>query len=155
MSATNFYDVADKLKNILASNEHVNTVTYGNIDKVATEKTTIYPLSHFVVNSTQIKHNTYRFNITLACMDIIDQTNEMQGDAFLGNSNEMDILNTQLAVITSTINKFRVNTLGRNGYQLVGDPETNQFVHRFEDDVAGWDVTFDVDVLQNIKTCGV
>ena len=154
MSATNFYDVADRLKEILLANPFVSTVTYGNIDKVATGKTSIYPLSHFVVNSTRLKHNTYIFSITLACMDIIDQTNELQGNEFLGNSNEMDILNTQLAVITDAINKFRVNTLGRDGYQLVGEPVTEQFVHRFEDDVAGWDVTFDVEVLQNIKTCG-
>lgn len=153
MSATNFYDMADKLKEILLANSHVNTVTYGNISKVATEKTSIYPLSHFVVNSTQIKHNTYVFNITLACMDIIDQTNEKSVDTFLGDSNEMDILNTQLGVITEAINKFKKHSLRKDGYQLIGEPTTSQFVHRFEDDVAGWDVTFDVEVLQTIGLC--
>jgi hypothetical protein len=153
MSATNFYDVADKLRETLLANSHVNTVTYGNISKVATEKTSIYPLSHFVVNSGKIGSNTYTFNITLACMDIIDQTSKSQGDLFLGNSNEMDILNTQLGVITDAINTFKKGSLRREGYKLIGEPITSQFTHRFEDDVAGWDVTFDIEVLQTISLC--
>ncbi len=152
-SATNFYDVADKLKEILLDNPHVNTVTRGNISKVATNKTSIYPLSHFVVNNATVKGNTYVFNITLACMDLIDQVSDNQGDAFLGDSNEMDVLNTQLGVITRTINKFRYYSLRQEGYRLIGEPSVEKFTHRFEDDVAGWDVTFDVDVLQTIKTC--
>ena len=151
--ATNFYDMADKLEEILLANDHVNTVTYGNITKVATDKTSIYPLSHFVVNSTQLKHNTYVFNITLACMDLIDQSNIQQEDVLIGDTNEADIFNTQLGVITSTINKFRYFTLRKQGYQLVGDPNVESFTHRFEDDVAGWDVTFDIEVLQTIDTC--
>jgi len=153
MSATNFYDVADKLEEILIGNQHVNTVTYGNISKVATDKTSIYPLSHFVVNSTQIKHNTYVFNITLACMDLIDQTNEKHNDVLIGDTNEADIFNTQLAVVTATINKLRYFSLRKQGYQLIGDPTVEAFNHRFEDDVAGWDVTFDIEVLQTINTC--
>tara|TARA_R110002050_G_scaffold118520_3_gene235973 strand:+ start:2581 stop:3045 length:465 start_codon:yes stop_codon:yes gene_type:complete len=153
MGAQNFYNMADKLRDILLANDAVNTVTYGDITKVATEKTSIYPLSHFVVNSTQLKANTYVFSISLVCMDIIDQVNGAITDNFNGNDNQMDILNTQLAVITSTISQFRFYNLRGQGYQLIGEPTSEQFNHRFEDDVAGWEVTFDVEVVQDIKLC--
>ena len=58
-TATGFYDVADKLKEILLGDENVNTVTYGDITKVATNKTTIYPLSHSryrIIPSYSISH---------------------------------------------------------------------------------------------------
>lgn len=153
MSATNFYDMVDVLEQELLNNPHVNTVTYGDIDNVATNKTSIYPLSHFVVNSTQIKTNTYVFSLTLACMDLIDQSNRPGSNDILGESNEMDILNTQLSVITQAISKFRHFSLRREGYRLVGEPTVEKFTHRFEDDVAGWDVTFDIEVLQTINIC--
>ena len=110
MGAQNFYNMADKLRDILLANDAVNTVTYGDITKVAT-------------------------------------------DNFNGNDNQMDILNTQLAVITSTISQFRFYNLRGQGYQLIGEPTSEQFNHRFEDDVAGWEVTFDVEVVQDIKLC--
>ena len=68
--------MTSKLEEILLADENVSTVTYGDITDVATQKTTIFPLSHFVVNGVEIKDQVFTFNITLACMDIIDQTNK-------------------------------------------------------------------------------
>ena len=152
-TATGFYDVADKLKEILLGDENVNTVTYGDITKVATNKTTIYPLSHFTVNSVQIQDHTFLFNITLACMDVIDQTNDSTTDAFNGNDNQMDIFNTQLSVVSRAMLLLRRSATSDAGYKLVGQPTTSQFNHRFEDDVAGWDVTFDVVIVQDNNVC--
>ena len=129
-SASTFYDMTEKLKDILLSDDNVSTVTYGDITSVATEKTTIYPLSHFVVNDVNIKDQVFEFNISLSCMDIIDYTNEKTSDHFNGSDNMMDIFNTQ-----------------------IGEPTMSQFKHRFEDDVAGWDVSFDVQVIQDMNVC--
>ena len=146
-TATTFYDIVDKIKEILLEDDNMNTVTYGDITKVATEKTTIYPLGHMVVNSAVVKNNIFTFSITVACMDIIDQSNIDKID------NEMDIFNTQFAVISRLILKLRRYNMRNEGYQIVGEPSTESFTHRFEDDVAGWDVTFDVNVVQDMSVC--
>tara|TARA_R110002049_G_scaffold305524_1_gene502413 strand:+ start:163 stop:609 length:447 start_codon:yes stop_codon:yes gene_type:complete len=144
--ATKFYDVVDKIEELLKSNEHCNSVSYGDITKVDTNKTSIYPLAHFVVNSAQLKSNTMVFSISIACMDIIDQVKE-------GTNNEQDIFNTQLAVLSKTLMLLQRVSLRNEGYQLLGEPTLEQFNHRFEDDVAGWDATFEVEVIQEMEVC--
>tara|TARA_R110000744_G_scaffold318158_2_gene424670 strand:- start:1226 stop:1690 length:465 start_codon:yes stop_codon:yes gene_type:complete len=151
--ADNFYTVVDKIKEILLQDNNVSTVSYGDISRVATNKTTIYPLSHFVVNGVEVKDNTLEFNITIACMDIIDQTNDSTTDHFNGNDNKMDIFNTQLAVITRLFLKFKRYNMRNDGFMLIGNPNAESFVHRFEDDVAGFDATFNVIVAQDMSVC--
>lgn len=153
-TATAFYDMTSKLEEILLQDENVSTVTYGDITDVATNKTTIFPLSHFVVNGVDIKDQVFTFNITLACMDIIDQTNKSTTDLFNGNDNQMDIFNTQLAVVSRAMKLFKRYNIRNNGFQLEGDPRAESFTHRFEDDVAGWDITFEVNVIQDMQVCG-
>tara|TARA_R110002049_G_scaffold283066_1_gene463064 strand:- start:626 stop:1090 length:465 start_codon:yes stop_codon:yes gene_type:complete len=152
-TASTFYDMTEKLKDILLSDDNVSTVTYGDITSVATEKTTIYPLSHFVVNDVNIKDQVFEFNISLSCMDIIDYTNEKTSDHFNGSDNMMDIFNTQMAVVSRAIMLLKRSNLRNQGYQLIGEPTMSQFKHRFEDDVAGWDVSFDVQVIQDMNVC--
>jgi len=152
--ATAFYSMTTKLEEILKNDESVNTVTYGDLFEVALDKQTLFPLSHFVVNNVRVDSNSYVFNISLICMDIIDQIKEDTTDKFNGNDNQMDIFNTQLAVVTRAMQLFQRYDLRSEGYELVGQPTTESFTHRFEDDVCGWVVTFDVRVIQNMEVCG-
>ena len=152
-TASTFYDMTERLKTILLEDNNVSTVTYGDISNVATEKTTIYPLSHFVVNDVSMKDQVFEFNISLSCMDIIDYTNESTQDHFNGNDNIMDIFNTQMAVISRVVMLLKRSTLRSEGYQIIGEPTMSQFKHRFEDDVAGWDVTFNIQVVQDMQVC--
>lgn len=145
-NATAFYDLVDTIKDTLLQDENVNKVTYGDITEVATEKSTTYPLAHMVVNNVVVRDNIFTFNLTVACMDIIDYTkNEVD--------NEMDIFNTQLAVVTRLILLLKRHNMRGSGFQLIGEPTTESFKHRFEDEVAGWDVTFDVNVIQDLNVC--
>ena len=70
-----------------------------------------------------------------------------------GNDNQMDIFNTQLAVITRAILLLRRAAASDAGFKIIGEPTMQQFNHRFEDDVAGWDVTFDLMVVQDMSIC--
>jgi hypothetical protein len=152
-TASTFYDMTTRLKDILLSDDNVSTVTYGDIHNVATQKTTIYPLSHFIVNDVTVNDQTFLFNISLSCMDIIDYTNEKTSDHFNGSDNMMDIFNTQMAVVSRATMLLKRANMRNEGFQLVGEPTMSQFKHRFEDDVAGWDVTFDVQVIQDMNVC--
>ena len=93
-----FYQITQTIKNQLLEDINVNTVTFGNITDIDLSKQTMFPLSHIIVNNVSFPNNTVSFNISILSMDIVIQSKEETTDIFIGNDNEQNILNTQLAV---------------------------------------------------------
>ena len=90
-----YYHVLDTLKTHLDSDPFVNTVSEGSVYKIDLNKQTIFPLSHIVVNPSTFIDNVIQLNISIMAMDVLDISKE-EPDAFRGNDNEQDIMNTQL-----------------------------------------------------------
>ena len=148
-----FYNVTDKLKDALIAEPFVNTVTFGSIDDVDLNKQTIFPLSHITVNNTTVGTKTLTFNISILSMDIVDISKDEVTDIFVGNDNEQDVLNTQLALQTRVINILQRGDLYTDLYQVQGDVTCEPFVDRFENKLAGWAATFDVVVQNDMTIC--
>jgi len=85
-------------------------------------------------------------------MDIVDISNDDTIDIFKGNDNEQDVFNTQQDVIIKTLDKLKSGDLYILKYQLIGNPNLEPFVDRFENRLAGWTVTFDLQVI-NDRAC--
>ena len=142
-----FYDITTKLKDTLQAHSQVNVVTTGDIFDIDLNKQTIFPLSHIIVNQATFEGQIVRMNVSLVCMDLVDETKEDprdQPEPFYGTSNEQDILNTQLAVINDVITELRRGTLYSDLYQLDGTATATPFSERYENLLAGWTATFDV-----------
>ena len=148
-----FYQVTETIKNQLLSDVNVNTVTTGDITKIDLSKQTIFPLSHIIVNNVNNEDNVLRFSLSVLSMDIVDVSKEATVDIFRGNDNEQDILNTQLAVLNKLAQVLRGGTLHQDLYQLDGTPNLEPFYDRFENELAGWAMTFDVLVNNDINIC--
>lgn len=146
-----FYSVTEKIKNTLAAEPFVNTVSFGGIDDVDLNKQNIYPLSHVMVNNVTVQEKTLLFNMSILAMDIVDVSNDETTNIFVGNDNEQDVLNTQLAILTRIATILKRGDLYVDKYQLQGDMNCEPFVDRFENKLAGWTGTFDV-VIQNDMT---
>ena len=86
-------------------------------------------------------------------MDIVDISKEETSDLFVGNDNEQDVLNTQLAVINRLVEVLRRGDLRSELYQLDGDVTCEPFTERFENNLAGWAATFDVLVPNTMTIC--
>lgn len=147
-----YYNVLDKIKTTLELDDFVNTVTQGNIFDIDLKKQTIFPLSHIMVESGTIADRTINFSISVVCMDIVDKSSELTTNDFRGNDNEQDVLNTQLAVAV------RLSTLLKRGedtnlYQIVGEPNLEPFTERFENYLAGWVVTFEIQLPNTMTVC--
>ena len=151
--AQGFYNLTDKLKDELLKDPFVNTVTYGNIFEVDLNKQTIFPLSHFIVNNVVDRGQTLLFNISLLCMDLVDESKDDTEDEFVGNDNEQDVLNTQLAVANRIGAMLKRGDLYRTKYQLDGEISLEPFVDRFDNKVAGWTATFNVVIPNEITIC--
>lgn len=148
-----FYNITQKIKDTLALDDFVNTVTYGDIFEIDLNKQDIFPLSHFIVNSATLNGSTWQFSMSLLCMDIVDESKEDVVDKFLGNDNEQDVLNTQMAVINRLLELLRRGDLREELYQLEGTPTIEPFTDRFENKLAGWTLTFDVLIPNDMTIC--
>jgi hypothetical protein len=148
-----FYQVTQTIKDQLLADPNVNTVTTGDISRIDLSKQTIFPLSHLIVNNVSNEDTVLRFSMSVLSMDIVDMSKEETVDLFIGNNNEQDILNTQLAVLNKLVQVLRGGDLHQNKYQLDGTPNLEPFYDRFDNEVAGWALTFDVLVANDISIC--
>ena len=148
-----YYQITQTLKTNLLTDENVNTVTTGDIFDIDLAKQTIFPLAHIIVNSVTIQEAVLQFNITIMCMDIVDVSKDETTDDFVGNNNEQDILNTQLAVANKLVGILSKGTLYQDKYQLSGDASCEFFYERFENRLAGVACTFDVLIANDINVC--
>ena len=148
-----FYQVTETIKNQLLADVNVNTVTSGDITRIDLSKQTMFPLSHIIVNNVGNEDNILRFSLSVLSMDVVDFSKEETVDIFRGNNNEQDILNTQLAVLNKLVQVLRGGTLHQDLYQLDGTPNFEPFYDRFENEMAGWALTFDVLIPNDIEIC--
>ena len=148
-----FYQVTEIIKDALLSDANVNTVTTGDITRIDLGKQTMFPLSHLIVNNVSNEDNILRFNLSVLAMDVVNVSKEEVVDIFIGNNNEQDILNTQLAVLNKLVQVLRGGTLYQDLYQLDGTPSFEPFYDRFENEVAGWALSFDVMIPNEIEIC--
>jgi hypothetical protein len=148
-----FYTIIDKLKAHLDADIFVNTVTEGDIFKVDLAKQTIFPLAHIMVNTATFEGSVIRFNVSLIAMDIVDISKDESVNSYLGNDNEQDVLNTQLAVLNRAYELMRRGDMYSDLYQVDGNPTCEPFTERFENLLAGWTMTFDVLIPNDMSIC--
>ena len=148
-----FYEITQAIKNQLQEDTFVNTVTTGDIFKVDLNKQTIFPLSHIIVNSVSYQGNVLNYNISILSMDIVDESKQETTDIFIGNDNEQDVLNTQLAVANRFLEVLNRGSLGED-YELVnGSANIEFFTERFENKIAGVTYTFDIAIQNTMTIC--
>jgi hypothetical protein len=150
---TGYYDLLYGLKTHFDSDAIVNTITQGDIFQVDLSKQTIFPLTHIMVNSSTLSDNTITFNVSILAMDIVDVSTSEVTDLFEENSNELDVLNTQHAVLNRAFQQMLHGTLWDSKYVIEGEPTCEPFTERFENLLAGWTMTFDVVVPNEMTIC--
>ena len=152
---TTYYNILETIKNQLLQDPMCNSVTEGSIWEIDLSKQTIAPYAHIQVNNASIKEFTNVFNISVFCMDIVDKTTDLTTDKFRGGDNEQDVLNTQYAVGTRLLEMMRRGDLRDNNFALVdgSQPTLESFTERFENFWAGWTITFDVEVPNEMTIC--
>jgi hypothetical protein len=148
-----FYNLIDTIKAELETIPFVNTVTQGDIYDVDLAKQTIFPLSHIIVNNATFENNQTRFNVSIVAMDIVDINKEDAPTEYIGNDNVQDVLNQQLIVCQRVYESAKRGDLFDNLYQVDGTATCEPFTERFENFLAGWTMTFDVLVPNEMSIC--
>ena len=144
------YTVLDKLKTILRANGTTKTVTFGDILEVDLNKTTIYPLAHIIFGNVVFTDRIMTATLQVLCLDIVDVNKEKQTeDNFYGNDNLQDVLNTQLQVINDLQQNLRRGDAFSDNFQVTTDIVAEPFQDNFENQLAGWGVTINIQVPTN------
>jgi len=150
---TGYYNLLDKLKTHFDADVIVNTVTQGDIFKVDLSKQTIFPLLHIMVNNCTLDASTTTWNISLIAMDIVDLSKNATTNIFLGNDNEIDVLNTQHAVLNRAYEIIKHGSLAYDLFMVEGTASLEPFTERFENYMAGWTMTFDIVTPNEMTIC--
>ena len=148
-----YYTLIDTLKALLIASPFVNQVTEGDLYDIDLSKQTIFPLSHIMVNNVSILPNVLKANITIIAMDIVDVSKEEPIDMFKDNNNRQDVLNTQLIMLSRIVAQLTNGITFQDNYQLEGEPSCEPFTDRFENLLAGWTMTFDVLIPNEMTSC--
>ena len=148
-----FYYAVGTLRDHLKNGDFINTVSTGDIYDVDLAKQTIYPYVHIIVNNATPKENNLSFNISVLFMDLVDLSKSDNINVFDNNDNLLDVLNTQLTLASRMISDLRRGDLYSNLVQLEGDALCEPFTDRFDNKVAGWAVTFDLIVPNDMTIC--
>jgi hypothetical protein len=150
---TGYYNLLDKLKTHFDADAIVNTVTQGDIFKVDLAKQTIFPLLHIMVNNCTLSESTITWNVSLIAMDIVDIPKEITTDIFTGNDNEIDVLNTQHAVLNRAYEIMKHGSLAFDLFMVEGTANLEPFTERFENYMAGWTMTIDIVTPNEMTKC--
>jgi hypothetical protein len=150
---TGYYNLLNKLKTHFDSDAIVNTITQGDIFKVDLAKQTIFPLIHIMVNNCTIDEQTITWNVSLIAMDVVDLSKTLTTDVFLGNDNEIDVLNTQHAVLNRVYDIMKRGSLMYDLFQVEGTATLEPFTERFENYLAGWTMTLDIVTPNEMTIC--
>ena len=149
----NYFDIIDKIKEHFENDPLINTVTQGDIFDVDLNKPTIFPLCHIIVNQATFENNVIRYNISILAMDITDISKSETTNKFDGNDNELYILNTMMAVHNRCYEMLRRGDLYSDKFQVDGSPTCEPFTERFENKLAGFTLTIDVLIPNDMTIC--
>jgi hypothetical protein len=147
-----FYILLETLKESLLQNSNVKTVTTGDISQIDLSKQTIYPLSHIIINSATNSGQVMSFNVTVLCMDKVNQLKTEQVDPF-NDEAEHTVLNTQLAVSNKLYKDLYSGQLRLDGYQVDDDASIEFFFDRFENILAGVAMTLTIQLNNDLNVC--
>lgn len=142
-----------KLEEELLKSPFVKTVTFGDISQVDLRKQTIFPLSHIIMNNVVQSGQVMTYNMTILLMDIVDINKAIVVNQFTGNTDEMDILNTQLGVGNRLVEQMRSGQLFNDMYQVSTDVTFEPFFDRFENELVGWAMNVNITVENDIYIC--
>ena len=148
-----YYTLIDTLRTLLIASPFVNQVTEGDLYDIDLSKQTIFPLSHIMVNNVSILPNVLKANITIIAMDIVDISKNEPTSLFIDNTNRQDVLNTQLIMLSRIVAQLTNGITFQDNYQLEGEPSCEPFTDRFENLLAGWTMTFDVLIPNEMTSC--
>lgn len=147
-----YYRLIDFLKNQLINDPDVNTVIHGAASDVDLDKKNIYPLAHIEVLRAGFPQGLVRVDFKVSVLDQRLVSKTPITDKFRKNDNEIDNLNTALAIINKLVFYLR-NQNNNQDIELLNEPEPLPILFEFGNTLDGWEVEFSLAITNNVQVC--
>jgi hypothetical protein len=92
-------------------------------------------------------------NVSILFMDLVDDSKGEITDIWEGNDNEQDVLNSTLTLAQRLSSDLMRGSLYSSQVVVLSEPSAEPFTDRFENKIAGWTLTFDVIVPNDMTIC--
>jgi len=149
----NYFQTLETLRLHFSGDPIVNQISQGDIFGIDLDKKTIFPLVHIMVNSSTAEEFVIRYNVTIMAMDIVDISKENDTDLFYGMDNETDALNAMHSVLIRAYKLMKAGSIWDQKVQIEEAVTLEPFAERFENNLAGWAMTFDLVVPNEMTIC--
>jgi len=134
------------IKSLAEADPLVNTVTKGDFAKLDLKKKTVFPLVHINITDAGFTNGSVLlFGVQIGVFDIRDINKEVQTDNFWEQDNEVDNMNTTLAILNRMWLKMYTDFEKKNITASENPPlEPQEFTRG--NLLDGWIMTFQVEV---------
>ena len=154
----NYYEITDTIRQELMATNEIKVVTHGSIEDVDLARQTIYPLAHITPSSAQTTDKTIQWSFTIVVMDIVDFNKydlRDQDNPFYGTDNKQDVLNYVMYTLQKMVDRFRRGTPFSDLVRLAAEPTYEPFVDRYENLLAGWSITLQLETPNTSVDYGI
>jgi len=144
-----YYQITELLYDTLTdARVDFTTITHGSIEDVDLARQTIFPLAHVTPSTATLNEKTIAYSMNIAALDIVDfNKNDLREEAnpYYGTDNKMDVLSDLAVRLQIAVDVIRRELVDRNITIDTGITMT-PFVDRFENLLAGWEVTLNITI---------
>lgn len=148
-----YYGILEGIRGALSADPLVTTITEGTIDEVNINRADLFPLCHIMCNSVTVDNNTMTFNFSIIAVDNVDESNVPESSKFIGADNTQDVHNQMLLILNRLFKLANSGSLFDQHYQIEESATLEPFTDRFENKLAGWTMTFDIVVPNEMSIC--
>jgi hypothetical protein len=136
---SSFY-ITNAVRQFILKDGFTKTVTFGNLFDIDLSKQSIFPLAHLIIGNASLNGSTVIVSYDVLFMDIVQEN----------DSNVEDILNTQLVLANRLTSELIRGVLFDDLIQ-VENATAEPFIDRFENKLAGWALSFDAVIPNNMN----
>lgn len=134
------------IKQLAEADVLVNTVTQGDFERLDLDKKNIFNLVHIFLSQAQFTNgNTVNFTVQVGAFGLRDINKEVVDDKFWLQDNEVDNLNTTLAILNRLWLKMYVD-FEKNNITSSENPTLEPQVFTRGNLLDGWIMTFEVEM---------
>lgn len=149
-----YIDLIETLRDTCLNNKNIKTVSVGDLSEVDLEKQSIYPLSHIMINTANFSSTIITYDVNILFMDVVHSDTTENEAVIYDNDNENFVLNTMLNAGNHVTDEFNSGNLNDGNTRIMRETVIAEpFKDRFENLVAGWAFTFQVETRNNINRC--
>ena len=154
---TLYYNALEYFETIMTNHPSIAKVTTGELLEVDDREFSMYPLGNVNILSSTVSNSTTKHEIQLIIADKIknkdnesNPINNEQTIPFYGVDDTIDILANSLAIVNDLTSFTQYSVAA---FDIDGDITCLPFADRFNNGLAGWSATFNVNTHNNKDRC--